>query len=86
MAPNEAAAVPDGSTMDEYFAVNYLPADGVVAFTIAPASCTLLFPYVAVVSAADWNTGIAISNPSAFNPDTALSGTITFTLFRTMRR
>ena len=34
--------------MDEYFAVNYIPADGVVAFTIAPASCTLLFPYAAV--------------------------------------
>ena len=47
MAPDEAAAIPDGTTMDEYFAVNYIPADGVVAFTIAPASCTLLFPYAA---------------------------------------
>ena len=54
--------------------------DGVVAFTIAPASCTLLFPYVAAVPAADWDTGIAISNPSAFT-DTPLSGDITFTLF-----
>ena len=47
MAPNEAPAMPDGTTMDEYFALNYMPADGVVAFTIAPASCTLLFPYAA---------------------------------------
>ena len=52
----------------EYFAVNYIPADGVVAFTIAPASCTLLFPYAAVVGDMgvwDWDTGIAIANPSA---------------------
>ena len=67
-------------TMDEYFALNYMPADGVVAFTIAPASCTLLFPYVAAVPAMDWDTGIAISNPSAFT-DTPLSGDLTFTLF-----
>ena len=60
--------------------MNYIPADGVVAFTIAPASCTLLFPYVAVIPAANWDTGIAISNPSAFT-DTPLSGDITFTLF-----
>ena len=64
----------------EYFAVNYIPADGVQAFTIDTASCTLLFPYVAVVQAADWNTGIAISNPSAFT-DTPLRGDLTFTLF-----
>ena len=63
----------------EYFAVNYIPADGVVAFTIAPASCTLLFPYAAVWEGV-WNTGIAITNPSAFT-DTPLSGDITFTLF-----
>ena len=83
MAPNVAPPAGDlsGGTEDEYFAVNYLPADGVVAFTIAPASCTLLFPYVANIPAEDWDTGIAISNPSAFNPDTAVSGTITFTLF-----
>ena len=80
MAPDEAKVMPNGSTTDEYFAVNYMPADGVVAFTIAPASCTLLFPYAAVVPAADWNTGIAISNPSAFT-DTPLSGDLTFTLF-----
>ena len=76
MAPTEK---PDEVMADtEYFAVNYIPADGVVAFTIAPASCTLLFPYA--VSAGSWNTGIAISNPSAFT-DTPLSGDITFTLF-----
>ena len=63
----------------EYFAVNYIPADGVVAFTIAPASCTLLFPYAAVWEGV-WDTGIAIANPSAFT-DTPLSGDITFTLF-----
>ena len=63
----------------EYFAVNYIPADGVVAFTIAPASCTLLFPYAAFLIG-DWNTGIAIANPSAFTT-TPLSGSITFTLF-----
>ena len=66
-------------TDDEYFAVNYIPADGVVAFTIAPASCTLLFPYAAYLMG-DWNTGIAIANPSAFTA-TPLSGSITFTLF-----
>ena len=78
MAPNEAPAMSDGGTEDEYFAVNYLPADGVVAFTIAPASCTLLFPYAASLIG-DWNTGIAIANPSAFTAP--LSGSITFTLF-----
>ena len=78
MAPTEK---PDMVDMDtEYFAVNYIPADGVVAFTIAPASCTLLFPYAAYLPEMGWNTGIAISNPSAFT-DTPLSGDITFTLF-----
>ena len=76
MAPTDKPDMPGVDT--EYFAVNYIPADGVVAFTIAPASCTLLFPYAASVGA--WNTGIAISNPSAFT-DTPLSGDITFTLF-----
>ena len=76
MAPTSK---PDMVDMDtEYFAVNYIPADGVQAFTFAPASCTLLFPYA--VSAGMWNTGIAISNPSAFT-DTPLSGAIKFTLF-----
>ena len=81
MAPNEAPPDGDlsGDTEDEYFAVNYIPADGVVAFTIAPASCTLLFPYAAVWEGV-WDTGIAIANPSA-GTDTPLSGTITFTLF-----
>ena len=76
MAPTDKPDMITATT--EYFAVNYIPADGVQAFTIAPASCTLLFPYA--VSAGTWNTGIAISNPSAFT-DTPLSGDITFTLF-----
>ena len=75
-----SADMPDGGTEDEYFAVNYIPADGVVAFTIAPASCTLLFPYAAYPPRYGMDTGIAISNPSAFT-DTPLSGSITFTLF-----
>ena len=80
MAPTEKPDMPDANT--EYFAVNYIPADGVQAFTIAPASCTLLFPYAAVFPdlMPAWNTGIAITNPSAFT-DTPLSGTVTFTLF-----
>ena len=77
MAPTEKPDMVDENT--EYFAVNYIPADGVVAFTIAPASCTLLFPYAAVWEGV-WDTGIAIANPSAFT-DTPLSGDITFTLF-----
>ena len=80
MAPDEAADVPDGTTEDEYFAVNYIPAEGLKAFIIAPASCTLLFPYAVVLPDMGWNTGIAISNPSMFT-DTPLSGGITFTLF-----
>ena len=77
MAPTSK---PDTVDMDtEYFAVNYIPADGVVAFTIAPASCTLLFPYAAVLMGS-WDTGIAIANPSA-GTDTPLSGSLTFTLF-----
>ena len=80
MAPDEAADTPDGSTTDEYFTVNYIPAAGVVAFTIAPASCTLLFPYAATISSLDWDTAIAVTNPSAFT-DTPLDGTLTFTLF-----
>ena len=78
MAPTEKPATPAGDT--EYFAVNYIPATGVQAFTISPASCTLLFPYAAVQGDLEWNTGIAISNPSGFT-DTPLSGTLTFTLF-----
>ena len=76
MAPTEKPTPVMAGT--EYFAVNYMPADGVVAFTIAPASCTLLFPYAASLMG-DWDTGIAIANPSAFT--TPLSGSITFTLF-----
>ena len=57
-----------------------MPAGGGAVFTFAPASCTLLFPYAAVLPDMGWNTGIAISNPSMFT-DTPLSGGITFTLF-----
>ena len=78
MAPTKKPAAAEIDLDTEYFAVNYIPADGVKAFTFAPASCTLLFPYA--VSAGMWNTGIAISNPSAFT-DTPLSGTITFSLY-----
>ena len=51
MAPTEKPDMVETDT--EYFAVNYIPADGVVAFTIAPASCTLLFPYAVV-----WGGGL----------------------------
>ena len=77
MMPVKAMSPADGKP---YFTENFMPAGGGAVFTFTPASCTLLFPYVAVVSAADWNTGIAISNPSAFT-NTPLSGAITFTLF-----
>ena len=80
MGPDEAADVPDGSTTDEYFALNYIPADGVVAFTIAPASCTLLYPYVTYNFPYMVDTGIAVTNPTGFGGD-ALSGPITFHLF-----
>ena len=77
MMPVKAMSRADGAP---YFTENFMPAGGGAVFTFTPASCTLLFPYGAVVSAADWNTGIAISNPSAFT-NTPLSGAITFTLF-----
>ena len=76
MAPNEEPD-PAGTA---YFTENFIPTGGATAFTIAPASCTLLFPYAASLPDMGWNTGIAIANPSAFT-DTPLSGTITFTLF-----
>ena len=88
MAPNESGGrCLMEAPWTEYFAVNYIPADGVVAFTIAPASCTLLFPYAAVVGDMgvwDWDTGIAIANPSAFT-DTPLEWkTSRSPCFRTM--
>ena len=76
MAPTEKPDVVGTTT--EYYTVNYIPANGVLAFTIDPASCTLLFPYA--VSAGMWDTGIAVANPSAFT-DTPLSGTLMFSLF-----
>ena len=60
-----------------------MPAGGGAVFIIAPASCTLLFPYAASlpdVMPLPWHTAIAITNTSAF-AETPLSGTVKFTLF-----
>ena len=70
---------PDPADGTPYFTENFMPAGGGAVFIFAPASCTLLFPYAASLMG-DWNTGIAIANPSAFTT-TPLSGSITFTLF-----
>ena len=51
-----------------------------MAFTFAPASCTLLYPYVVSLPEMGWNTGIAITNPTA-GAGTALGGAVTFSLF-----
>ena len=68
------------ATDSEYFTENFLPAGGAVAFTIDPASCTLLYPYV-TYNAPGWiDTGIAVTNPTGFGGD-ALSGPITFHLY-----
>ena len=75
MAPDEAAT--DGGP---YFTENFLPAGGVVAFTINPATCTLLYPYVTYNPPAMVDTGIAVTNPTGFGGD-ALSGPITFHLY-----
>ena len=75
MAPDEAAI--DGGP---YFTENFLPAGGVVAFTINPATCTLLYPYVTYNPPAMVDTGIAVTNPTGYGRD-ALSGPITFHLF-----
>ena len=75
MAPDE----PDMSG-DPYFTENFLPAGGVVAFTINPATCTLLYPYVTYNPPYMVDTGIAVTNPTGFGGD-ALSGPITFHLF-----
>ena len=79
MMPVKAMVPADGTP---YFTENFMPTSGGAVFTFAPASCTLLFPYAAVFPdlMPAWNTGIAITNPSAFT-DTPLSGTVTFTLF-----
>ena len=77
MMPVKATAPADGTP---YFTENFMPAGGGAVFTFAPASCTLLFPYAAALMG-DWNTGIAIANPSDFTGGTSLSGSITFTLF-----
>ena len=76
MMPVKAPDMADGTP---YFTENFVPAGGGAVFIFDPASCTLLFPYAASLMG-DWNTGIAIANPSAFTT-TPLSGSITFTLF-----
>ena len=63
----------------EYFAENFIAAEK-ASFTFAPASCTLLYPYVTYLPEIGWNTAIAVTNPSAFTK-TPLSGAITFTLY-----
>ena len=75
MAPDVAAAVGD-----TYFTQNFTPSDGSAVFAFTPASCTLLFPYAVLLPLDGWDTGLAISNPSAFT-DTPLSGALTFTLY-----
>ena len=75
MAPDEPAM-----SGDPYFTENFLPAGGVVAFTINPATCTLLYPYVTYNPPYMVDTGIAVTNPTGFGGD-ALSGPITFHLF-----
>ena len=78
MAPTKK---PDEVNADtEYFAVNYIPADGVVAFTFKPASCTLLFPYVTSNLENGIYTGIVVTNPTSF-AEPNLSGSIMFHLY-----
>ena len=77
MAPTSAPATIVAGT--EYFSENFT--DAAELFTFAPASCTLLFPYVVSLPELEmaWNTGIAITNPTAMG--TPQDGAITFTLF-----
>ena len=64
----------------EYFAENFIAAEK-ASFTFAPASCTLLYPYVTYLPEIGWNTAIAVTNPSAFTK-TPLSGAVTFMLYQ----
>ena len=77
MAPDEVDT-PDADT--EYFTENFIPAAGSVAFTIDPARCTLLYPYVTYNAPYMIDTGIAVTNPTGFGGD-ALSGPIKFSLY-----
>ncbi len=72
---------PDAGEEDgmPFFMENFVPTDGAQVFTFAPASCTMLFPYAASLPALGWNTGLAITNPTAFT--SPLDGAITFTLY-----
>ena len=77
MAPDKEPAEAGTS----YFTENFIPTGGAVAFTIDPASCTLLYPYVTYNPPYMVDTGIAVTNPTGFGGD-ALSGPITFHLYR----
>ena len=77
MAPDKE---PDPGVGTPYFTENFIPTGGAVAFTIDPASCTLLYPYVTYNPPYMVDTGIAVTNPTGFGGD-ALSGPITFHLF-----
>ena len=77
MAPDKVDP-PDANS--EYFTENFIPAGGAVAFTIDPARCTLLYPYVTFSPPAMVDTGIAVTNPTGFGGD-ALSGPIKFSLY-----
>ena len=75
--PPAAGTDPDGTA---FFAENFVPADGAQVFMFTPATCTLLFPYAVSLPDMGWDTGIAVTNPSAFT-STPLNGTLTFTLY-----
>ena len=79
MAPTKKP--PTVATDSEYFAENLIAAEK-PSFTFAPASCTMLFPYVISLPNLDpaWNTGLAITNPTAMG-SSPLDGAVTFTLF-----
>lgn len=73
----------DGSAAGKgaYFTPVYIPsADGLQVFSFMPASCTLLFPYAVALGDLGWNTGIAVTNPTA-HLATSLNGAVHFTLY-----
>ena len=74
--PEKAA---DDAPNPEFFA-DANPTAAATLFTYEPATCTLLFPYGLVNTMGNFDTGIAISNPSGFG-SSPLNGAITFTLF-----
>lgn len=74
-----------------YFVENYLPSPAPVAFSIAPAQCSMLFPLVFYVPADPmdmnsrmFNTGISIANTNGKageESDGSMDGGITFSFF-----